>query len=63
MHQTKLVDIRNNFKWTPCNLNCYWEKPMCINSVLNGLQVKIELKWIKCMMDDENSKGKTLASN
>ena len=38
------------------------EKPMCINSGLNELQVNIDLKWIKCMMHDENSKETTLAS-
>ena len=37
------------------------ENPICINSELIGLQVNIELKWIKCMMNDENSKETTLA--
>ena len=29
---------------------------------LNELQVNLELKWIKCMRDDENIKEITLAS-
>ena len=63
VHQNKLVDIRNNFKWTPMQFELHLVKPMCINRGFNELQINIELKWIKCMRDDENSKETTLASN
>ena len=43
-------------------LELHMEKPMGINSDLGELQVNIELKWIKCMMENENSKETTLAS-
>ena len=62
VHQDKLLDIRNNFKWTHMQLELHMEKPMGINSDLGELQVNIELKWIKCMMENENSKETTLAS-
>ena len=42
-------------------LELHMEKPMGINSDLGELQVNIKLKWFKCMRDDENSKGTTLA--
>ena len=43
-------------------LELHMEKPMGISSDLGELQVNIELKWIKCMMENENIKETTLAS-
>ena len=62
MHQNKLNDIMNNFKWTHMQFKLHLEKPMCINSELIRLQVNNKLKWIKCMMNDENSKETALAT-
>ena len=56
MHQSKLKDLNNKFKWTQLQFKLQLAKSMCINSELIGLQGNIELKWIKCMMNDENRK-------
>ena len=60
VHQNKLVDMINHFKWTHMQFELHLVKPMCINSGFNELQLIIELKWIKCMMEIENGKETTL---
>ena len=51
LHQDKLKDISNNFKWVHKQFKLHLENPMCISSELDELPLTIMWKWIK--MHDE----------